>query len=169
MKRILFLSFLLAMILTGCNRYKEVILHGYQPRSLEGMVFEKGSVSARAILDIDIENPAAVRYSIESLEASVFNGKGDLFATVTLEKPACVEKLTRDTVSVPVTLHLSNPLANIASGIFSGEMSDASSFSVNIEMDVKAGSIRRHICKEAVPLDKLADILNNNRNQEDEN
>lgn len=144
--------FFASLMLAGCsvNDYKQLEFKSCKVRSVENIVYGRGTATADVCLEVGVSNPTRSDFELLALDAVVYSEKGDKIATartneVTVLGPEC------DTL-LPVKLEavLFNPMATLL-----GSKLDPETMSVDVDMDVKSGVLKTHVKKEKFPVKTL--------------
>ena len=155
-------SIVLMMIVSGCSQaLKKPVLHGYSISGLEDVRLQDGAVKADVSLILDLENPAGLRYSSDSLKIVLFRENGTIFGYASLREPVSSQKHNREQVALPLEVTLTaSPLLLALSG-FSKKGIDWDSMFIDADAIVKAGSMKKKIHLEHHPLKEMKGILGN--------
>jgi hypothetical protein len=157
MKR--FLAFLCAaVLLTAChNQAQDPVIKGYQIEQITGIGLNTEGVTTDMVLKLDVENPSAARYAIESLNAIVYKGAETArFAQVDMKEPVSIAPRSEQTVDLPLHVTLLRPLALLAGN---SDGFDLSQYCADLDLVVRKGSLKKRIQRERVPLKDLEFLL----------
>lgn len=155
MKRILtLLTF--ALLLTACSPSQNPVIKDYRLRQSGEVAFGVEGVTAGLILEVDVANPSASRYTLESLEAILYRGfENSPFANLTMPESVSIEPRSEATVPIPLTARFTRPLA-LLSGGFSTDLND---YTADIDLTIRKGSLKKRITQERVPLTELTSLF----------
>lgn len=164
MKRILILM-ASVLLLASCSPSATPVIKACRLQQVGGLSFGAEGVTAELTLDADIDNPSGSRYTLESLDATLYQGiEVSPFAYLTMRKSVSVEPRTEATVSLPLDARFTRPLA-LLSGGFS---TDLSAYTADIDLTIRKGSLKKRITQERVPLDELGNLLGQNEKNGEE-
>ncbi len=156
MKRLLVILSAILLLASCSNGSKDPVIKDYWIHQIGGLGFGLDGVTADMKLDINIENPSAVRYTVESLQATLYKQADTArFAYVELQEPVGIEPRSEGIVSLPLSVRLIRPLALLSGGIGT----DFSDYEADIDMLVHKGAFKKHIHQKRVPLDRFEHLL----------
>ena len=156
MKRLLVILSAMLLLVSCSNASKDPVIKGYRIHQIGGLGFGLDGVTADMKLDIDIENPSSARYTVESLQATLYKkDAADRFAYVELQEPVTLDPRSDGTVSLPLGVQLLRPLALLSGGIGT----DFSDYEADVDMLVRKGGLKKHIQRKRVPLDRFEFLL----------
>ncbi len=151
---ILLSAFLL--LFCSCSRNAYPTISGYSIEQVKGLAWGEGGVSSDVTLKMEVSNPSSGTFAVESGNAVIRKaGGGAKFATVELAEGASIGPKEEATVSLPLKLTLTNPLALLTAGGLSLDGIDPSKFTADVEVRVRRGGIARTIREKDIPLDRL--------------
>ena len=164
MKRILILLASVLM-LASCSPSATPVIKSYRLNKVGGLSFGADGVTAELTLDVDVANPSGSRYTLESLEAVLYQGvEVNPFAYLTMRESVSVEPRSEATVSLPLDARFTRPLALLGGG-FSTDLAD---YTADIDLTLRRGSLKKRITKERIPLAELGNLLGQNDKKEKE-
>ena len=156
MKRILVLLCSLLLLAACHNESRDPVIKGYRLNQVGGLSIGPGGMTADLVLEVDVENPSSARYTLESLQATLYRGfESTPYADAAMEGTAAVEPRSEQTISIPLSVRLARPLSLLTEG-FSTELSD---YEADLDLTVRKGSLKKRIKKERVPLEQLGELL----------
>ena len=107
-------------------------------------------------LEIDVQNPSADPFTVETLEAILYRGiETSPFATLVLQESKSIEPKSEATVPLPLKARFTRPLALLGGGL----STDLSAYTADLDLTVRKGSFKKRITQERVPLDQLGSLL----------
>ena len=170
MKR--FLTLLaLCLLAVACNdASRNPVIKGYRIHQVGGLGFGLDGLTADMNVDLDIDNPAKARYTIEAFHADVFPA-GDTvrYAVLNLKEPATVLPKSSGNVEIPLGVRLLRPLSLL--GSFLSE--DLKKYEADVDLTIRKGAMKKTIRKSRVPLDRILELLGQyeyaNRNETETN
>lgn len=152
MKRALFLLSLVLLTLSCSKPADTPVIQGYRLGEVGNMGIGPGGVTAAATLEVDVNNPGKARYTVESLQATLYRSTETApYAEVSLEEAAFIEPRSEQTVTLPLQIVLTRPLALLAGGFDT----DLSHYTADIDLTLRRGSFKKTIKQERVPLEEL--------------
>ena len=156
MKRILTVLSLV-LLLASCNREsRNLVITGYRLGQIGSPAFGLDGVTADLTLDLDIQNPSASRYTVESLKGILYRGtETSPFADVVMLESVFIEPASEGTVSLPLQARFLRPLALLGGGF----STDLSAYTADIDLTVRKGSLKKRITRERIPLNQLGNLL----------
>ncbi len=155
MKRILAIL-TLVLLLAGCSTQQNPVIKDYRLRQSGEVGFGAAGVTAGLVLEVDVANPSASRYTLESLEAVLYRGfETSPFADLTMPESVFIEPRSEATVPIPLTARFTRPLA-LLSGSFSTDLND---YTADIDLTIRKGSLKKRITRERVPLTELTSLF----------
>lgn len=142
----------LTCLLSGCaSKYQEPILGNYKLSGLSDIMYTGSQVRGTVNVTIDVENPAGVRYTLETMKLKLFNSDGTEFADAVLKSPVSVESKSNTTIVAPMGVILKDVSLSTAIGVFAGETLDFDNMYANLDAHVKAGRHERDFHQERIP------------------
>jgi len=156
MKRILALL-VLVLLTAACAKDTRVpVITGYRLSQIGSPGFGPEGVTADLTLEIDVQNPSADRFTVESLSAILYRGtETSPFANLDLKESAFIEPKSEATIPLPLLARFTRPLALLGGGF----STDLSTYTADLDLLVRKGSYKKRIIKERVPLDQLGSLL----------
>jgi len=156
MKRILVLLSAV-LLLASCHKAsQDPVLKGYRLEQVSGLSLGADGVTIGMTLELDVENPSAARYTLESLDAVLYPLDGNTrFAHVIMDGTASIEPKSEKTVEIPLDVQLLRPLA-LLSGEAGFQLAD---YCADVDMTIRRGGLKKHIQKERVPLSALEQLF----------
>lgn len=161
MKRLLSLLTLI-LLAVACKPTPNPVIKDYRISGAENFSVGLDGVTADMFLELDVENPASVSYTLESLDAILYKGiETNPYANLTMRGTASIEPRSDSTVAIPVTVRLLRPLSILAGGFDP----DLSKYEADVDLTVRRGSLKKHIKKERVPLVQLTQLFTGSDNK----
>ena len=156
MKRILVLL-CSVLLLTACHdASRDPVIKGYRLGQASDLSIGASGVTADLTLDVDVENPSSARYTLDDLQAVLYRiPSTQPYAEATLLESVGIEPRSEQTVSLPLTVRFTRPLAILTEGV-SLELSD---YVADIDLTIRKGSFKKRIKQERVPLEQLGEWL----------
>lgn len=155
MKRLLSLLTLI-LLAVACKPTPTPVIKDYRISGAESFSVGLDGVTADMFLELDVENPASVSYTLESLDAILYKGvETNPYANLTMRGTASIEPRCDSTVAIPVTVRLLRPLSILAGGFDP----DLSKYEADVDLTVRRGSLKKHIKQERMPLDQLTRMI----------
>lgn len=162
MKRILVIL-PLVFLLTACSGSPDPVIKGYRLRQTGGLAFGAEGVTTDLTLELDIDNPSASRYTLESLEAVLYLGnETSRFADVLMQEAVSIEPRSEETVSLPLHARFTRPLALLGGGF----STDLSAYTADVDLIIRRGSFKKRITQKRIPLDRIGNLLGQNEKKE---
>lgn len=156
MKRLLAI-FSLFLLLAGChNAAMDPVITGYRLGQLGGLGFGPGGLTTDMSLEVDVKNPSAARYVLESLDATLYP-KSDTtrMADVTMKEAVTLEPRSEATLSLPLSVRFSRPLSLLSRGL-GGNLSD---YEADVDLVIRKGALKKNIKQQRLPLDQIESLL----------
>jgi hypothetical protein len=161
MKRLLTLLTLI-LLAVACKPTPNPVIKDYRIAGAENFSVGLDGVTADMFLELDVENPASVSYTLESLDAILYRGvETSPYADLTMRGTASIEPNSDATVQIPITVRLLRPLSILTGGFDT----DLSKYEADVDLDIRRGSFKKHIKQERVPLDQLTRLLTGTDNK----
>lgn len=158
MKRLLFVLALVAVFASGCGNtaVRQPDIKGYKIGGISDIGFGQGSARATIEVDLEIDNPGKLDYSINSLKATIYGKNAVKEADAVLKEKATAPAGTSGYVPVFLDLSFTNPLAVLSAGILDEGGFNAANHTADIDATVQVGVFTKNIQKTGIP---LADII----------
>lgn len=161
-KYFIVLSIAFALAAAGCTRtFKMPVLHGYTLSNPENVTIADGSLRADLSLVLDLENPAGVPFSSDSLKIVLYRENGTIFGYATLRESVSIPEQTRQEVALPLQVDIVASPILLALNVFSKKGIDWSSLFIDVDGRVKAGSLKKKIHLERRSPKEMKGILEN--------
>lgn len=156
MKRILALLVLVLLAVACTKDTRTPVITGYRLSQIGSPGFGPEGVTADLTLEIDVQNPSADPFTVETLEAILYRGtETSPFATLVLQESKSIEPKSEATVPLPLKARFTRPLALLGGGL----STDLSAYTADLDLTVRKGSFKKRITQERVPLDQLGSLL----------
>ena len=157
MKRIL-ICLTLVLLAVACKPTPTPVIRDYRITGADGFSIGLDGVTADMVLELDVEYPASVDYTLESLDAILYKGVDtNPYANLTMQGTASIAPKSTETVPIPVTVRILRPLSILATGFDT----DLSKYEADVDLTIRRGSFKKRIRQERVPLDRLTDLIAN--------
>lgn len=158
MKRIVAILVLVLLAAACTKDTRTPVVTGYRLSQIGSPGFGPEGVTADLTFEIDVQNPSADRFTVESLEAILYRGiETSPFANLVLQEAAFIEPKSEATISLPLKARFTRPLALLGGGL----STDLSTYTADLDLTVRKGSYKKRITQERVPLDQLGRLLGN--------
>ena len=156
MKRLLALFSLLLLLAACHNEAKDPVITGYRLGQMGGLGIGPGGLTTDMSLEVDIKNPSAARYVLESLEATLYP-KNDTtrMADIVMKEAVSLEPRSEATLSLPLSVRFSHPLSILSRGLGS----NLSDYEADVDLIVRRGALKKKIKQQRLPLDQLEGLF----------
>ena len=93
MKRFLICLFFASLMMAGCSLkdYKQLEFKSCNVRSVENLVYGRGTATADVCLEVGVANPTRSDFQLLSLYAVAYSAKGEKIATATTDEVTVLE------------------------------------------------------------------------------
>jgi len=156
MKRILAILVMVLLAAACTKDTRTPVITGYRLSQIGSPGIGPEGVTADLTLEIDVQNPSADRFTVETLEAILYRGvELSPFANLAMQESVSVEPKSEATVPIPLKARFTRPLALLGGG-FSTDLAD---YTADLDLTIRKGSLKKRITRERVPLDQLGSLL----------
>ncbi|MBQ1831380.1 MAG: LEA type 2 family protein, partial [Bacteroidales bacterium] len=133
MKRIL-ICLTLVLLAVACKPTPTPVIRDYRITGADGFSIGLDGVTADMVLELDVENPASVDYTLESLDAILYKGVDtNPYANLTMRGTATIAPKSTETVPIPVTVRILRPLSILATGFDT----DLSKYEADVDLTIR--------------------------------
>ena len=144
------------LLVLACSPAPAPVIKDYRIAQAGGFGIGADGIVADMALDLDIDNPASARYTLEALEATLYKGiETTPYALLSMKDTVFIEPRCEQTLTLPLAVRILRPLS-LRSGGFD---TDLSKYEADINLTVRKGSFKKTIREERVPLDRIAGLL----------
>ena len=152
MKRFPICLFFASLMMAGCSvkDYKQLDFKSCNVRSVENIVYGRGTATADVCLEVGVANPTRSDFQLLSLYAVAYSAKGEKIATATTDDVTVLEPKCDTILPLRLEAVLFNPMATLLGGRI-----DPETMSVDVDMDVKSGMLKTHVKRDKLPVKNL--------------
>ena len=161
-----FLAILLvAFSLAACKPLNEQInVHDYSLEKVDNVALGLSQLSADANLLIEVDNNSGLDITLSDLAAEVYTRSGKKVATVGLatrigKARPVIHRKTSEEVEVPLKIDFDSPLSAITLLAMSMQEYGEKGYTVDYDLTLKAGCIKKRFREDNVPVKELLNRL----------
>ena len=142
------------------------VIKSYRLEQVSGLRLGVDGVTADMVLSIDVENPTAAKYTILAMEAIVYRGEETAsLADVTSTGTAVIKARSDSTITLPLTVRITRPLALLAGGLNEADLSQCFS---DVDFTIRRGWFKKHVRRKHFPLQEFSKMLSTQKSKTNE-
>ena len=149
MRKFLILTLLLAAILGGCSKYREVEVEDVRLQKIRLVSASKADLQLRVL----VNNPTKSTFTITDIQGTLFRDD-TRFAEVSLLEEAVVHPLSREETVIKCRIHLLDPLAVLVMGL-DIQSWNPEEFKLNLKTTVRSHGIKKNFKIDNIALDRV--------------